>query len=378
MEVREIKALGVKPSLLGFGCMRFPVLDDGKINEVEAERMMDYAIAQGVNYIDTAYPYHDGDSEPFTGKVMNKYPRDSYYLASKMPLWLIETLEDAKRIFENQLERLEKDYIDFYLLHALNKDSFQKVKDLHIISYLEELKKEGKIRFIGFSFHDQYEVFDEILHYYPWDFCQIQLNYMDTDIQAGMKGYEEAAKLNIPVIIMEPVKGGSLVSFAEDINQMFTDVTPDRSIVSWAIRYVASLPNVKVILSGMSTMEQVEDNLKTCTPFIPLSDAEQDAIKEIVQALHARIQNGCTGCRYCMPCPLGVDIPANFRVWNTYHIYNNFRVVGEDWNVNLTDETKAKKCVECGKCEPLCPQQIKIREDLKKVQIDLDRAKEIS
>ena len=189
MEKRQLEKLGIETSLLGFGCMRFPVMPDGKIDEPEAEKMMDRAIGAGVNYIDTAYPYHNGDSEPFVGKVLKKYDRSSLYLATKLPLWQVNTLEDVDRIFAEQLNRLQTDYIDFYLMHAVNKERFDVMAQIGCIQKLEELKEQGQIRYLGFSFHDSYEVFEEILNYRDWDFCQIQLNYMDTQVQAGLKGY---------------------------------------------------------------------------------------------------------------------------------------------------------------------------------------------
>ncbi|MEG0527921.1 MAG: aldo/keto reductase, partial [Longicatena sp.] len=197
MEYRVLNE-NYKPSLLGFGCMRFPLDKDGKIDEVEAERMLDHAIVNGVNYIDTAFPYHGGDSEPFVGRVLKKYERSSYYLTTKMPLWNVETLEEAKAMFENQLKRLDVDYVDFYLLHAMDKEKWEKAKALGVVAYCEELKAQGKIRNLGFSFHDEYEVFEEMLTYRTWDFCQIQYNYIDTDIQAGDKGYKLTEKMGVP------------------------------------------------------------------------------------------------------------------------------------------------------------------------------------
>ena len=328
MEKRKLEKLGIETSLLGFGCMRFPTLPDGKIDEAEAERMLDKAIASGVNYIDTAYPYHNGESEPLVGKVLKKYDRSSFFLATKLPLWAVNSVDDAKRIFEEQLQRLQTDYIDFYLLHAVNKEKWDAMKELGVVEYCAKLKEEGKIRYYGFSFHDDYEVFDEILHYRDWDFCQIQYNYMDTQEQAGDKGY--------------------------------------------ALRWVGSHPNVKVILSGMSTMDQVEDNLKTFQDFSPLSEAEDKEIESIVTELRSRVQNGCTGCRYCMPCPAGVNIPGNFKVWNDYHMYRTYDHVKWSWEKELKEEEKAKNCIKCGKCETLCPQKLSIRDNLVQVQKDLD------
>ena len=299
METRKFEKLNVETSLLGFGCMRFPLTKDGKIEEVEAEKMIDLAIQSGVTYIDTAYPYHDGMSEPFVGRVLKKYERNSFKLATKLPIWKINSQEEAKEIFESQLKRLDVDYVDFYLLHALDSDKWKKVIEYNIIDMCEELRREGKIKYLGFSFHDEFNVFEEIIRYHQWDFCQLQLNYMDMDIQAGMKGYLLAEKYNIPIIVMEPIKGGSLANLPEDIENKFKAYNPDLSISSWALRYVASLPNVKVVLSGMSTYEQVLDNLATFKNFEYLKAEEVALIQDVRDTLKARTQNGCTGCAYC-------------------------------------------------------------------------------
>lgn len=372
MEKRALEKLGITTSLLGFGCMRFPLTKDGKINEPEAEKMLDRAMAAGVNYYDTAYPYHNGDSETYVGKAMGKYPRDSFYLATKLPIWLVEKREDVDRLFEEQLKKLRTDHIDFYLMHALSKERWDDMLKKDVVSRLEELKEEGKIKYLGFSFHDKYEAFEEILCSRNWDFCQIQLNYMDVNEQAGLKGYELTAEKKIPLVVMEPIKGGSLAAFAEDIAAKFHAYDKDASLASYALRWVGSLPNVKVILSGMSTMEQVEDNINTFTPFVPLSQAQQDTVNEVVEVLNSRVQNGCTGCRYCMPCPAGVNIPGCFSTWNTYHMYQNYNVVRWKWEYDIGDKAQAKNCIKCGKCELECPQHLHIRADLEKVQADLD------
>ena len=373
MEKRQMKKVGLNTSLLGFGCMRFPVTEDGKIIEAEAEKLLDRAIAAGVNYLDTAYPYHGGQSESFVGRVLKKYDRESLYVATKMPMWNLSSLEDAKRIFAEQQEKLQTGYFDFYLLHSMGRKLWDKALELGIVDFLEEQWKAGVIRNLGFSFHDSYEVFEEILNYRDWDFCQIQLNYMDVDLQAGMKGYQLAQEKGIPLVIMEPIKGGSLAVVSEDIREMLDELDPKASTASFALRWVGSLPGVKVILSGMSTMEQVEDNIKTFTDFKPLTKKEEETIVKIRETMRARVQNGCTGCGYCMPCPAGVNIPENFKTWNTYHMYRNYNMVKDRWENHLGQETKPKNCIECGKCEQACPQKISIREDLKKVQEDLDK-----
>ncbi len=373
MEKRQMEKLGIETSLLGFGCMRLPQTAEGQIDQALAAQMLDQAIKAGVNYFDTAYPYHDGKSELVVGEILKKYDRRSFYLATKLPVWLVNTVEDVDKYFEEQLSKLQTDYVDFYLMHAMNKERWDKMLELGCVERLEELKAQGKIKNLGFSFHDDYKVFEEIINYRNWDFCQIQLNYMDTEEQAGLKGYQLAADKGIPVVVMEPVKGGSLAVFAEDIMSRFRELDPDASAASFSLRWVGSLPGVKVILSGMSSMEQVQDNLNTFGTFKPLSAKEQETIRQVTDILRSRVQNGCTGCRYCMPCPAGVNIPGCFSAWNTYHMYQNYHVVEWNWEVNLGDAHQPKNCVECGKCESQCPQKLSIREDLKKVQSDLDK-----
>ncbi len=376
MEKRKMEKLGIETSLLGYGCMRFPTNAEGKIDREKAEALLDKAIAAGVNYIDTAYPYHGGESESFVGEVLQKYNRGSYYLATKLPLWAVHSLEDVDKLFNEQLEKLQTDYVDFYLMHAMGGSKWREMKEMGVVKRLEELKAEGKIRNLGFSFHDSYEAFEEIINARDWDFCQIQLNYMDVNDQAGMKGYKLTEEKQIPLVIMEPVKGGMLANYGGDIAEVFHTVNQDASFASWALRWVGSLPNVKVVLSGMTTMEQVEDNLKTFGDFKPMTEKELEVVDKVVEILNNRVQNGCTGCSYCMPCPAGVNIPKNFRIWNTYHMYQNYNTVRWNWEQEMPDDQRANKCIECGKCEAICPQALNIREDLKRVQADLD-AKEM-
>lgn len=375
MEYRQFEKLGVSPSLLGFGCMRFPQNPDGSICEPEAEKMLDTAIQAGVSYIDTAYPYHNGDSEPFVGRVLKKYDRSRLFLATKLPVWNVKTLDDAKRLFQEQLDRLQTDYVDFYLLHCLDKEKWQLVLDLGLIPYFEEMKKEGKIRFFGFSFHDDFEVFKTILTYRDWDFCQIQYNYVDTDIQAGDRGYELAEELGVPLVIMEPVKGGSLAALPEEVTEPFRSYKPDASISSWALRWVASKPNVKVVLSGMSDMEQVNDNLQTFGSFQPLSLREKELVADVAAAIKKRTKNGCTGCAYYMPCPFGVNIPQNFRIWNDLSMYGNVNRTRQAYFKDLEESARADQCQKCGKCEEVCPQSLSIRENLEAAAKEMEALK---
>ncbi len=371
MKTSHFENLKINSSLLGFGCMRFPILDDGSIDEIQAEAMMDKAIAEGVTYIDTAYPYHGGESETFVGKVLKKYARNQFTIATKLPVWKVSKKEDVRVLFNEQLTKLQVDYVDFYLLHALDNESWEKLVKQGVLEEVEALQKEGKIRFLGFSFHDEYDVFEKIIKYRKWDFCQIQYNYIDTNIQAGDKGYALAEKLGIPLIVMEPIKGGNLANLPDDIAHFFKAYHPHKSLSSWALRWVASHSNVKVILSGMSTMEHVLDNLDTFNHFSPLNEDEMDCVKTVTELIQSRTKNGCTGCEYCMPCPYGVNIPRNFKIWNDLSIYGNqAQAVRRYWK-DLAASERSDMCQECGACEAVCPQSIQIIRDLKRVSQEI-------
>lgn len=361
MEYRNIKVGEVvkEVSLLGFGCMRFPMID-GEVDIVETKRMIDFAIKKGVNYIDTAYPYHSGKSETIVREILKTYKRESYFLADKLPLWNCETIEDVERIFYEQLDKCGVDYFDFYLIHAVNKERYKQVIELGVLKKLEEFKKQGVIRNIGFSFHDDLETFKKWVDLYPWDFCQIQLNYMDINHQQGMEGYEILTKKDIPVIIMEPVKGGVLAKFNPNIEKYFKDERPNDSIASWAFRWVGSFSNVKVILSGMSTFEQVEDNISTLSDFEPFTAKEHALISKIRTELLDLSKVDCTSCNYCMPCPYGVDIPRNFRLFNGHAMYKNDNYVTFSYKSMLEAGQSANACVQCNECLPKCPQFIEI------------------
>ena len=372
MQYRKDKN-GNEISVLGYGCMRF-TKEGGHADIDKAEKEVMAAIDAGVNYLDTAYVY--AGNEAAVGEILARnHCRERIYLATKLPHYLIKSVEGAQKMFEEELRRLQTDYIDYYLMHMLTDlPTWEKLKKLGMEDWIREKKASGQIRNIGFSYHGRSDMFMQLIDAYDWDFCQIQYNYMDTEEQAGDKGYALAEELGIPMVIMEPVKGGSLANFSDDINAKFKAMDKDASIASWAFRWVGSHSNAKVILSGMSSEEQVEDNLKTFSNFKPLNEAEEKMISEIVSDLQGRVQNGCTGCRYCMPCPAGVNIPQNFALWNKYHIYGTYDHVKNAWEKDLKDEEKAKCCVKCGKCEKVCPQHLSIRRDLELAQKDLDSA----
>lgn len=372
MEYRDMKGGVLRASMLGYGCMRFPLdQQTRKIDEEKAQALVDRAMEAGVTYYDTAWFYHEGESESFMGRALGKYPRDRFLLATKLPCGMIDSLEKARETFAAQLERLHMDYVDFYLLHGLNRRTWEKMVELGIPDLLEEFRSQGKVRYLGFSFHDDYEVFEQILLARDWDMCQIQLNYMDTQHQAGLRGLELARSRGIPVVVMEPVKGGSLSLLPEEATAPLHRLDPQASAASWAVRWVASQPGVSVILSGMSNMEQLEDNLNCLSPLRPLKEEEQSAVEETARLLRMRVKNGCTGCRYCMPCPAGVDIPGNFSVWNSMAMYTNQARTKWAWN-DLDEGERPGNCIGCGKCEEVCPQHIPIREHLALITAEVE------
>lgn len=358
---RRYKDTDLHISLLGLGTMRLPRLDPekAKIDDARAKELLDYALAHGVNYLDTAYMYHEGDSERFLGEALADHDRASYYLADKMPIWMAKEPGDVERIFNEQLKKLKTDYIDFYLLHSQNKANFAKCREWGVYDFLAKKKEEGVIRHLGFSFHDTPEVLEEIVSTYAWDFAQIQLNYADWEIQDAKRQYEILEANGIPCIVMEPVRGGALADVCPSANEMFKAARPDASIASWAIRYAASKPNVMVVLSGMSNMEQLKDNLATMTEFEPLTEDEEALCYQAAKEWRMKDVIPCTGCRYCMDCPAGVDIPAMFALFNDFAMNKNRGRYAKALT-EADPATRPHNCVGCGACAENCPQHIAI------------------
>jgi predicted aldo/keto reductase-like oxidoreductase len=352
-----------KVSALGFGCMRFP-LNGNEVDRDRSRKMIEAAYAAGVNYFDTAYVYHEEKSEEITAEILRQYPRNSYYIADKLPTWFGMTIPDCKKMFETSLSRLQTEYIDFYLIHSLTKERFDILVKNGVVDWLLTEKEAGRIKYLGFSFHDSYSAFSHILAYRQWDFCQIQLNYIDTGFQAGLQGLSDCEERGIPVVVMEPVKGGALASFPDEMMAAYKAVNPGDSAARWALRFAASQKGVAVTLSGMSDEAQVADNLETFRDFKPLSDAETAVLEKQSAVIKSRVFNPCTGCAYCMPCPAGVKIPNIFAAYNHYGMFRDPGKLRWDVKMDMGKADMPENCIKCGKCETHCPQGIKIRDEL--------------
>lgn len=363
-------------SILGFGCMRFPTFKEGDMDRIDEEKsmaMVRYAIDKGVNYLDTAYPYHGsgmedggGQSEPFIARVIKDGYREKVKIATKLPVWLLETREDMDKYLDQQLKRLQIETIDFYLLHSLNKKVWEKLKDLGVDDFLDRAIADGRIKHAGFSYHDKPEYFKEIIDYYDFSFCQIQFNYLDEDYQAGLDGLHYASEKGLGIVIMEPLRGGKLVdNLPREVGDEFEKADKDRSAAEWALRWVWNHEDVSVVLSGMSTMDQLVENLEIAkdAEANSLDKKELDLIDRVKEIFESKIKVHCTACGYCMPCPQGVDIAKNFTAYNNFYIFED---KGE--YEKLKDTEKASNCISCKICETHCPQDIKISQEMENIR----------
>jgi hypothetical protein len=374
MLYRKMKKAEPELSILGFGCMRLPAKENGQIDEDQATGMIRYAIDHGVNYVDTAYPYHNGESEPVVGRALSGGYREKVHLATKLPSWLIRTREDMDTYLDEQLGRLRTDHIDFYLVHGLNRPFWENLSALGVTDFLTDALEDGRIRYAGFSFHDNAALFKEIVKSYDWTFAQIQYNFMDEHYQAGTEGLEYAAKRGLGIVVMEPIRGGLLARELPGISEIWKRAKVRYLPAEWALRWVWNHPEVTVALSGMSTPEQVRQNVDLADSGLPdsLTRSELSLFGKVRKELEKRITIPCTGCRYCTPCPHGVSIPECFEYYNRGHMYDDAEQTREIYSLFLGgffDGTPhyASLCQECGECEEKCPQSLPIRKNLKEV-----------
>jgi uncharacterized protein len=379
MRYRKLGKTNLDVSALGFGAMRLPMLgnpgDMGgfdpntPIDEPEALKMVRHALDHGINYFDTAYGYHGGKSEGFIGKALKPF-RTRVMIATKLPIWNVQKTEDFQKLFEEQLTKLDTDYLDVYLVHSLGRESWAKMRDLGVLKFLDRLRSDGRARFVGFSFHDEIKVFKDIIDSYNWDVCQIQYNFYDQNYQAGKEGLTYAASRGIGVIAMEPLRGGKLVDkVPPEIQALWDTASIKRSPVEWGMRWVWNHPEVAVALAGASTLAQLTDHTRI------VNDASPDSLMPQELALFDRVQEtyrkmlkvDCTGCGYCMPCPNGVNIPNNFQLYNDTFMFKGAELNAFFYNNLLEPQQRASGCIECLDCIEKCPQKINIPEELKQV-----------
>ncbi|WP_371151129.1 aldo/keto reductase [Halodesulfovibrio aestuarii] len=383
MLYRTMPKNGDQLSALGFGCMRLPMVD-GKIDEKRAIAQIREAIDNGVNYVDTAWPYHNGESEPLLGKALRDGYREKVKIATKLPTWMVNSREDMDNFLNAQLEKLGTDHIDYYLIHALSGPSWDKIEALGVKEFLDQAQRDGRIVNPGFSFHGLSEDFNGIVDSYPWVFCQIQYNYLDQEFQAGTKGLEYAASKDLGVIIMEPLRGGNLglPTAPPAVAEIWDEAQTKRAPVEWALRWVWNHPEVTVVLSGMNIESHVKQNMAiACEAHADSLTAEECALVDRVSTKYRELmQVGCTGCGYCMPCPAAVQIPTCFDLFNKLHMFGGLEGVKHFYKsfaagtVLQREAGFASQCIECGECLEKCPQQINIPEVLKRVVTELENA----
>ena len=362
MQYRKFGKLDWQVSALGFGAMRLPVIDgdSAKIDQAQATEMIRYAIDHGVNYVDTAYPYHREQGEILVGQALQDGYREKVKLATKMPCWLVEKPEDFDKYLDEQLEKLHTAHIDVYLLHALWRERWEKMQKMDVFAWAEKARADGRIGHLGFSFHGTLPLFKEVIDAYDWPMCQIQYNLLNEDVQAGTEGLEYAAEKGVAVVIMEPLLGGALVSPPPDVQRVWDEA--GASPVDVALRWLWDKPQVSVVLSGMNAPEQVQENLSSAgrSGVGTLSPEEHDLVARVQEAYKGLDSIPCTKCAYCMPCPNGVNIPRNFELYNQATVYGNAGLAKSLYNYHMPEAERADACIACDECEEKCPQQIEI------------------
>jgi len=365
MQYRNFGKTNEKVSALGFGLMRLPVIDgdNSKIDQDATTRLIHQAIEGGVTYFDTAYVYHDQTSETALGIALQGGLRDKVMIATKLPLWMLNETADFDRYLDEQLKRLQTDHIDFYLMHSFDSVTWPKTKKLHLLDRAEAALANGRIRHLGFSFHDTLDVFKDILNGYDkWEFCQIQYNYVDYDFQAGNTGLKMAADKGLGVVIMEPLRGGRLANDIPALRPIWNNAEVKRSPAAWSLSWLWNQPEVSVILSGMNTSEQLAENMATASSSLPgsMSTRDLEVVADAAKTIKGLSPIPCTACRYCMPCPNDVDIPGNFAIYNDARMFDDLGKSKFEYRNWIRDENKASQCIECGECLSKCPQHIEI------------------
>ena len=370
---RKFKELEIP--LLGLACMRLP-MKDNEIDMYELDRMVDYCMEHGANYFDTAYMYVNSKSEIAMGKTLKRYKREDFILADKSPIYKMKTREDVRKIFEEQLKRCQVEYFDFYMCHNINQNTFDTYKNVNMYDELLKLKNEGKIKYLGFSFHGTPEILREVVKEHKWDFCQLQVNYLDWDVVKAHEQYDIAQAEGIPVTVMEPLRGGGLVNLSEKSLAKLKEHYPDKTPAAFGLRWAASQKNVITVLSGMSNLEQVKQNIDTFINYQDMTEEEFKVADEMAKVIQSQGEINCTACKYCTEvCPIGINIPAAFSLYNQYKVTNR-KMIFSIYYESLAESERPDKCIKCGLCSKNCPQNLDIPSLLAKVTDEYKKAKE--
>lgn len=372
MLYRELGVTGKKISVLGLGCMRLPVVD-GNYSSVDmncAVPLIRKAIDNGINYLDTAYPYHNGQSEMAISEAIKDGYREKVFIADKLPSWMVNNREDMDKYLNEQLNRLKIDSIDFYLLHSVKENYWDNLISNGVLEFLDDAIDDGRINYAGFSYHGEIELFFDVIDSYNWDMCQVQYNIVDQNYQAGREGIRYANTNDVGVVVMEPLRGGTLVrNVPQEIQDIWDESHVKRDPVEWALKFAWDLDDVDVVLSGMNNNHDLNQNLKIADSGYPnsLNSEEKDIIREVKAVYKQRKEVNCTQCGYCMPCPSGVDIPANLQQLNNAYMFQDTENARMNYYMGIKEEERALNCTECGECEKLCPQMVPIQNALKDV-----------